>query len=575
MIAEATKSISLVDASAHDPDDQICIGAKPLSLDAGICAGTMHAFTNNRSPLDPVIQTANIYADSTRYVINDLTKEDLYKSRPYVTGYPHMRWYAEVPLRTPTGYAIGSLAVVDNSPRTGLKDGEHRVMLELASAAMKHLDMLRIAAEHSRAVSLLDGLDKFVHQRPHLPSNSRQDHSPSALSNDTEDVSKSQPNALSGTRSHAVGSSVGASVESSHETSTSTTSETQETSTNYSSPPSSDIQLKQSSQPDYFAPPRTRKDPKAHRRRSSIEAPQTHEEKRISIFSSAAVLLRKAANLDGVVFLDASPTEMNYSKSPSIIVNSPNVGNITTPTAEMVARSPTSQNDASPDQRTSLSTNSHGKQLGSSFRSRVHTRTDGDTDRKLSIPISVVRTLLHYFPKGTILDFDHVQHASATAFKSDDLSLALCPPNALESPSLQFPDPLQKLEVETQLRACLPTSRSIIFQPLWNSQTENWYAVCLAWSNDPKSILQGNDLSYITAFSNSIMAEVVNLELKAIDNAKSDFISSISHEVRSPLHGILGSAEMLSDVISNKEQRNLVQIIENCGRNLLETIDNM
>lgn len=44
VIAEATKSISLVDSSSHGEGDGICIGTKPLTLEAGICAGTMPAY---------------------------------------------------------------------------------------------------------------------------------------------------------------------------------------------------------------------------------------------------------------------------------------------------------------------------------------------------------------------------------------------------------------------------------------------------------------------------------------------------------------------------------------------------
>jgi signal transduction histidine kinase len=55
------------------------------------------------------------------------------------------------------------------------------------------------------------------------------------------------------------------------------------------------------------------------------------------------------------------------------------------------------------------------------------------------------------------------------------------------------------------------------------------------------------DLRYLAAFGNSVMAEVARLDTLAADRAKTDFISSISHELRTPLHEILASVEFLQD----------------------------
>jgi signal transduction histidine kinase len=65
---------------------------------------------------------------------------------------------------------------------------------------------------------------------------------------------------------------------------------------------------------------------------------------------------------------------------------------------------------------------------------------------------------------------------------------------------------------------------------------------------DRREYSRAKDLSYLAAFGNSIMAEVARLDTIAADRAKSDFISSISHELRSPLHGILTSVEFLQDI---------------------------
>jgi signal transduction histidine kinase len=45
------------------------------------------------------------------------------------------------------------------------------------------------------------------------------------------------------------------------------------------------------------------------------------------------------------------------------------------------------------------------------------------------------------------------------------------------------------------------------------------------------------------------------------DKAKGDFISSISHELRSPLHGILASADFLAETTLDSFQKSFVEYV--------------
>ena len=71
------------------------------------------------------------------------------------------------------------------------------------------------------------------------------------------------------------------------------------------------------------------------------------------------------------------------------------------------------------------------------------------------------------------------------------------------------------------------------------------------------------------------MAEVSRLASIAADRQKGDFIACISHELRSPLHRILASAEFLSEAIEDRFQLSLVETVASCGRTLLDTIDHI
>jgi len=128
----------------------------------------------------------------------------------------------------------------------------------------------------------------------------------------------------------------------------------------------------------------------------------------------------------------------------------------------------------------------------------------------------------------------------------------------------------------------LPSTRSIAFVPLWDQNRGRWFAGTFMWtvwlglgSGLDRVLTRATDLNYLAAFGNSIMAEVARLDVVGADRAKSDFISSISHELRSPLHGILASAELLHDTTVDLFQYGMIDTIERCGRTLLDTIQHV
>lgn len=51
-------------------------------------------------------------------VCNDASQDERFKNSPYVSGEPHIRFYAGIPLITKAGYAIGTLSVVDYVARS-------------------------------------------------------------------------------------------------------------------------------------------------------------------------------------------------------------------------------------------------------------------------------------------------------------------------------------------------------------------------------------------------------------------------------------------------------------------------
>jgi signal transduction histidine kinase/CheY-like chemotaxis protein len=69
--------------------------------------------------------------------------------------------------------------------------------------------------------------------------------------------------------------------------------------------------------------------------------------------------------------------------------------------------------------------------------------------------------------------------------------------------------------------------------------------------------------------------EIAWSKSEAANQAKQRFLANVSHEVRTPLNGILGITDLLLDGELKDEQRNLAEIVKRCGSNLLLLINDL
>lgn len=76
---------------------------------------------------------------------------------------------------------------------------------------------------------------------------------------------------------------------------------------------------------------------------------------------------------------------------------------------------------------------------------------------------------------------------------------------------------------------------------------------------------------YLAAFSNSLMAELTTLDTMATDQSKSRFISSVSHELRSPLHGVLAGVDFLLESSLDPFQQEMATTVKLAGNTILDT----
>jgi len=154
-VAQALFSVPLVSVATDDGEDRCEIG---LGLDSHGMALTSSFRAQSGSP------------DQT-LIIEDASRDVRFAANPYVTGAPHVRFYAEAPVVLGTGLRAGSICLLDTSTRvfteperSHLEDLAHIVSLGLTvTASLRQASrqeaLYRLLANHSTDTVVRGNLD--------------------------------------------------------------------------------------------------------------------------------------------------------------------------------------------------------------------------------------------------------------------------------------------------------------------------------------------------------------------------------------------------------------------------------
>jgi hypothetical protein len=179
------------------------------------------------------------------------------------------------------------------------------------------------------------------------------------------------------------------------------------------------------------------------------------------------------------------------------------------------------------------------------------------TNTKDSHPIcfsqSDVNKIIERFPHGTVLQ--HLDHDWMMS-NSEDSQI------------------LQDAEIRAALDRCFQGSQQLLVMPLFDVLHNRTAAICVGWLCDYGRVYSDrSDLPFVSAFCMSTMSEVLRLETQMLERVKSDFLGSISHEMKTPLHQTLGNLELLLQTSCSDEQYDLAVSARFGATQLLETID--
>ncbi|KAK6332161.1 hypothetical protein TWF718_002695 [Orbilia javanica] len=578
IIGECTQTVEPYDNSVCTPGDELWLGGANVILPSkdGLCVTTVDLQPPRLSRAStaksqdgavlPLPDHGKIVVQGELPIneIEDLSNHPRFSASDFVTRSPSLRHYAGCPLRTKKGYYIGSLCVVDTKPGK-LSEPDKKFLRWMSETVMNHLQtvaekrVLHQVQQMQTSLSVFVDTSTFDRKRTlrkstDLRKQKSKRMSESPLNGTTTPAQTSSGDGGSKPLDPQLKASPGdgklMNADRPH-----LTDRNSSMSSNASSVLSKDSTYSQTSlESNAASTPTVKVNP-------LDTEPQTPEAAFKSVFSRACRLIRDALQIEGVVIIDAGEGYLDDSEE------SQSLRSLSKVAQENMLSEGGARNGGS----------SYFRQMGILGLDVGYEESHGDESFQTG-PLGnlFLDELFAHYPDGKIFSYDG--DGTISSGEDEDSSQAtLTPPGSDANSSVD--EEVTNLKkrpeyVRKNLSAFLPNSTSCVFVPLYEYANIP-YASCFVWTTQTKKVFLKEEIGYLRTFSRLIMSEVVRLDTLSADRAKGAFISNISHELRSPLHGILASAELLDDTRLDTLQRDFLTAIESCGRTLLDTLNHV
>ncbi|KZL64267.1 hsp90-like protein [Colletotrichum incanum] len=575
IVAEATPSLPLTPkgkAEGFQTGEHLLLSGTALPRSSGVCeiVLTIPESCDNAPSQETELPVT---------VIPDLTKDPRTAERPLCLHSLGNRFYAGVPLRSHKGINIGVFSVLGETPREGLDSASTRLMQDMSMVIVDYLDAKRNRDDHRRADRMVRGVGSFIEGKSTM-SGWRLRNNPDSFHdhpyfegglNKNQQHLQQENELIAAEASQREAASLNDWQQPSPQSREylKTTEPHQRTGNQALVPSVSGKSLKSA---------RSGSGGSAHGNRDPHDTELRH------IFSKASNIVREAIEVESVLFLDATIGSFGgLADSKSFHVTSKGAKSPSSSSDERSSSGPGSSNNSVASQEDATC-----RVLG--FSSSATSSIDGDmpSQSHASISEKFLAKLLRRYPEGKIFNFDEHGSIQSSDFSGDDRSLTVQTPidEVAEPPQTPTEDdrkrrrrprnPFSRRNEGKLLNDIFSGARSIAIVPLWNAQKQRWHAGGFVCTKTPTRVLTvEGELSYLRAFGAVIMSEIHRVNSTLVDKAKTDLLSSLSHELRSPLHGIILGSELLHDTPLDAFQGETLVSIENCGRTLLETIDHL
>ena len=582
ILAEATQSLSLMDDNVHGPDDGIWFGNSMLPRGQGMSQYALRP--GEYTTVDPNGKSYTAKA----LVVPDCALDDRFKHKGFVGR--GVTFYCGVPLVTKLGHPIGVYCVIDNNARPSLSPDELRFMVDMATIVIQHLEVIKNDRARARGEKLIQGIGTFLEGRSMDDPISKEQHSPQPTSK-VASVPPATTPAKQGSKRPTLprnkssgGQYKGLNISDANKVGRKTyPSQAEE-----EHPQDSVANSQQQNTPstDRLTHKSLDMGDGGDATTESVGAPvapvMPSGFQQEAIFLRAAMTLRRAISADGVIFVDASSA--NLSQGAYKREKNKDPGKL----------SRTSTRDINPVSNLALDSKDHDNE--DSLSSDNHATSDQKNRYgKAKLPCEIIAQslleksshislhlsqrnlfkLIRRYPQGKCYAFDENGRLVVSDVGTDStITFDIAEVDeASEKKNLQDAKPPTKKHALLNL---LPGARTIAFVPLWDYTKDRWHSATILWSSNPAKLMNiQDDLVYLTAFGNSIMNELARLNLLISDSAKARLLANISHELRSPLHGILGSIQFLHESPLDDFQSNMVISVETCGKTLLDTVNHV